>query len=56
MMFDLKLVREYDVGIYEEGSSFTKLMRNTSKAMLIPNRTLNCFHFVPFILFFWLYN
>ena len=46
MMINLKLVREYDAGIYEGGSSFTKLMSNTSKAMLIPNRALYCFLFV----------
>ena len=56
MMFILKLVREYDAGIYEEGSSFTKLIRSTSKAMLIPNKALYCFLFVPFIVFFLLYN
>ena len=56
MMFNLKLVREYDAGIYEEGSSFTKLIRSTSKAMLIPNKALYCFLFVPFIVFFLLYN
>ena len=55
MMFNLKLVREYDAKIYKEGSSFTKLMRSTSKAMLIPSRALYCFLFVPFIVFFWLY-
>ena len=46
MMFNLKLVGEYDAGIYEEESSFTKLMSSTSKAMLIPNRALYCFLFV----------
>ena len=32
MIFNLKLIREYNTGIYIEGSSVTKLMRNTSKS------------------------